>query len=79
MDRRAWQAAVHRVAWSQTQLKRLSSSSNKKRNGYTEDISRIIVDDGCISKIRTPGKKQVREKRWHSTLDLYLRVNKRVK
>ena len=53
--------------------------SNKKRNGYTEDISRIIVDDGCISKIRTPGKKQVREKRWHSTLDLYLRVNKRVK
>ena len=79
MDRRAWQAAVHRVAWSQTQLKRLSSSSNKKRNGYTEDISRIIVDDGCISKIRTPGKKQVREKRWHSTLDLYLRVKKRVK
>ena len=27
--------------------------SSKERNGYTEDVSRIIVDDGCISKMRT--------------------------
>ena len=30
MDRGAWQAAVHGVAKSQTQLKRLSTSSNKR-------------------------------------------------
>ena len=30
MDRRAWQAGVHRVAWSQTQLKRLSSSAARR-------------------------------------------------
>ena len=29
MDREAWEAAVHGVAQSQTQLKRLSSSSNR--------------------------------------------------
>ena len=62
MDRRAWQAAVHSVAWSQTQLKQLSSSSNKKRNGYTEDISRIIVDDGCIRKIRLLEKNRLGRK-----------------
>ena len=30
MDRRAWQAAVHRVAWSQTQLKWLSPSAARR-------------------------------------------------
>ena len=33
MDRGAWQATVHRVTQSQTQLKRLSSSSSR---GYTQ-------------------------------------------
>ena len=33
VDREAWWAAVHRVAQSRTQLKRLSSSSSSKLDG----------------------------------------------
>ena len=32
MDRRVWQAAVHGVAQSQTQLKRLSCSSSRRHS-----------------------------------------------
>ena len=38
MDRRAWQATVHRVAKNQTRLKRLSKQASK-REGYISDAS----------------------------------------
>ena len=43
MHRRAWQAAVHRVSHSRTQLKRLSSSSSsKKKADIFKDISKRL-------------------------------------
>ena len=39
MDREAWHAAIHGVAKSRTQLKQLSSSSSRTREGVNKEAS----------------------------------------
>ena len=49
MDRRAWQAAVHRVAKSQTQLKRLSMHAHCLYLGTFSELARLDLSDSTCS------------------------------